>query len=151
MTAVLSSISGRSGKSSAMVPLIVEEYLPALTVTLVSFAEISTTSPLGRLEINSVRSLAGTVITPSSELETGRKSIMAMSKLVVMSETFLLSTRIRILFRMGKVALPIAIRLILVKALASLSCVTWIFILIPFYYIISCCSNRLGGKVEKID
>ena len=128
MTAAFSLISGSSGKSSAKVPLMVEEYLPALMVTLVSLELISTTSPLGRLVINSVRSLAGTVMTPFSELETGRKSMMAISRLVVTRDTFLLSTLMRMLFRIGRVALPIAIRLILVKALASLSCVTLIFI-----------------------
>ena len=96
--------------------------------TLVSLLLISIVSPLGRLETNSARSLAGTVTTPSSELETGRKSIIAISKLVVTKETFLLSTRIRTLFKIGKVTLPIAILLTLFRALLNFSCVTFIFI-----------------------
>ena len=106
----------------------VEEYLPADIVILSSLVEISTFSPCGRLEMNSDKSLAGTVMTPSSELETGKKSIIAMSKFVVTSETFLLSTRISMLFRMGSVARPMAMRLTFANALLSLFCVTWIFI-----------------------
>ena len=71
-TAVSSLISGSSGKSSAGEPLIVEEYLPALIVTLVPSAVILIFSPFGRLLTNSAKSLAGTVVTPSLESETGR-------------------------------------------------------------------------------
>ncbi len=110
-----------------------DEYLPAEIVILVSLAESSTCSPRGRLEINSVRSLAGTVTTPSSELETGKKSITAISRLVVIKETLPPSTRIKTLFKIGRVTLPIAIRLTLFRALLSFSWVTWIFILVPFY------------------
>lgn len=104
-----------------MVPLIMEEYLPAEMVTLVSLLESSTCSPRGRLEINSAKSLAGTVTTPSSELETGRKSITAISRLVVIRETLPPSTRIKTLLRIGKGVLPIATRLTLFNALASFS------------------------------
>ena len=128
--AVFSLISGSSGKSSAIVPLIVEEYLPAEIVTLVSLDEISIVSPFGKLETNSARSLAGTVTTPFSELDTGKKSTMAISRLVVTRETFLLSTLISTLFKIGRVTLPIAMRLTLFKALLNFSCVTLIFIFI---------------------
>ena len=106
----------------------VEEYLPALMVTLSFLDSISIFSPLGRLETNSASNLAGIVMTPSSELDTGKKSIIAISRLVVVRETFLLSTRMSTLFNIGKVALLIATRLILLRALLSFSCVTFIFI-----------------------
>ena len=132
----------------------VEEYLPALMVTLVSLAMISTFSPLGRFEMNSARSLAGTVTTPSSELDTGRKSITAMSRLVVTRETFFWSTLIKTLFNIGRVTLPMAIRLTLFKALLNFSCVTVIFtkaslnsFIIKY---ISSCYSRVCGIVEKI-
>ena len=65
-----------------------EEYLPALISTLVSLEEISMVSFLGRFETNSARSLAGMVTTPSAELDTGRKSTIAISRLVVIRDTF---------------------------------------------------------------
>lgn len=122
VTAFFSSMLGSSGKSSAAIPLMVDLYLLAVIMSLLSFARRLMLVPFGRLVMNSARSLAGTVMVPGFLTWAARKSTVASSRLVAVRESWLPSARRRTLLRMGRPARVVAAtRLTILRAFANLS------------------------------
>jgi hypothetical protein len=119
-----------TGNSSASIPLIVARLPPQVTFRLRSLGDSSSSMvcPSGSEPTRSVRSRAGTVISPPSVTLPGTQQVMPISRFVAVSFSPPSSVRSRTLARTGRVARLATARLTIPSPRARFSCMTEMFI-----------------------
>ena len=134
-------------------PLIVDLYLPAEIVNLSPFA-FKVTGSFGRLDTNSAKSFAGTVMVPFFFALAFTYSTVANSMLVAIKVSCFSSALKSTLLRIGNPALVLAAtRLTTLSALANLSCKTSISIFPPLevcFLIIYKNSSSISSSMWKM-
>ncbi len=125
----VSPIAATTGNSSASIPLIEERLPPQVTFRVRSLAEKTRSIRWFGSELtSSVRSLAGTVISPSSVTLPGTQQLIPISRLVAVSFSPAFSVLSRTLASTGRVARLLTARPTTPSPRARFSCMTDTFI-----------------------
>src|SRR5687767_271419 len=121
-------MAATTGNSSASMPLMLDLLFPQVSLSVRSFGD-STRSIrwFGRDATRSVRSFAGTVISPSSVTLPGTQQLIPISRLVAVSLSPEFSVLSSTLASTGRVARLLTARLTVPRPRARFSCITEMF------------------------
>src|SRR5688572_17561172 len=128
LVAGASPMAATTGNSSASMPLMLDRLFPQVSLRVRSFCD-STRSIrwFGRDATRSVRSFAGTVISPSSVTLPGTQQLIPISRLVAVSLSPEFSVLSSTLASTGRVARLLTARLTVPRPRARFSCITEMF------------------------